>query len=148
MSAVAELNVFETTPKEIRLDNRAANSMDSQTLEAHTQLEQHAKWAQENYSGWSSTTLMGRFEEQGDAIFSRTDGAPLSIPPDIALTDKALCKLGEVDLRVIKTYYNYWEPVEVIWRRARMKSKHEFQKVLRRARFRFRLHRASLEVAA
>jgi hypothetical protein len=133
--------------KEIRLDNRAANSMDSKTLESHTQLERHAQWAKENFNGWSSKTLLGRFEEEGNAIFSRSTRPPISIPPDIALTDKALTQLGEIDTKVLRAYYDYWEATEVLARRVRMR-KPEFLNVLRRARWRFGLHRDSLPAEA
>lgn len=154
MNAVAGLGVerisndYQLSNVEKRLDNRAANSMDAKTLDSHKHLERHAKWAKENFSGWSSTTLMGRYEEQGDAIFSRTEGKVIEWPADIALSEKALSKLGEIDRKVLRAYYDFWEPVDVLWRRARMRSKAQFQSVLRRARWRFGVYRDSSALEA
>jgi hypothetical protein len=53
----------------------------------------------------------------------------------VAAIDAAICKLGDIDRGVVRTYYLHWEPVSTMARRHHMRVL-QFQRVLRRARWR------------
>ncbi len=133
-------------PQENRLDNRAANGMEGRMLEVHKRLERHAKWCRESTTGWPASTLLGRLIKEGEGIHSR--GKPsLAIPADVAITDAALAKLGAIDRKVIRIYYDHYESADVLAKMARMR-KREFQNVLRRSRWRLSLHIEQVEASA
>jgi hypothetical protein len=135
---VEAYGLTQIAEKEIGLDNRAANGMEGRMLEIHKRLERHAKWCREGKSGWPASTLLGRLIEEGEGIHSR--GKPSNnIPPDVAVTDAALAKLGAIDRKVIRIYYDHYESADILAKMARMR-KREFQNVLRRARWRLSLH--------
>jgi hypothetical protein len=57
------------------------------------------------------------------------------MPDHVAVVDAAVSKLGDIDRRVVKSYYLKWEPVTVMARHHHMRVL-QFQRVLRRARWR------------
>lgn len=122
------------------MDSRARNSMDEPMRIVHARLEQWAKWSKEN-PGTLPTTPLGRFGDEGDAIFCRATGspAPVVIPLVIEQTDLAVARLGDIDHKVIKVYYYHWEPVSVLCKRVRMQES-KFKAAVRRARWHVSLH--------
>lgn len=119
------------------MDSRAKNAMDARTLFIHTRLEQWAKWSKENLGAWPVRTIIGRLIDEGPGSH-HVGRPPVSMPEPVAQTDAAVAKLGEIDQRVIKVYYQHWEPVSVLCRRARM-PENKFKTALRRARWRVSL---------
>lgn len=119
-------------------DARAFNRMDPETKAVHVRLERWGNWAKEgNQNGWPAQTILGRMMEQGPNGASQHGKPPISMPEDIAVTDAAVAKLGEVDKGVIRAYYIRWAPMEVIWKECRgIHSVANFKCVLKRARWR------------
>lgn len=113
-----------------------ANRMDTETKLVHERLEQWGKWAKESEArAWPESTMLGRMIEQGPRGASQQGRPPIEIPEPVAIVDAAVCRLGEVDRKVIQIYYLRWEPIEVMSRRCDMRVR-QFQNILRRARWR------------
>lgn len=57
------------------------------------------------------------------------------MPDAVALVDRAVASLGEIDRKVVKAYYLRWAPREVSAAACRMRVR-QFDAVLNRARWR------------
>ncbi len=115
---------------------RSMNNMDPDTKVVHLHLEEWGRWAKDaEIRAWPSTTPMGRAVEEGLHGAGQQTKPPISMPNHIAVIDVAVARLGQIDQKVIKRYYQHWEPVEVMARRVNMRVR-EFQNVLRRGRWR------------
>lgn len=101
----------------------------------HMRLEAWGKWAHENTGAWPPQTLLGRMIEQGPMGAAQAGKPPISMPAEIAATDAAVARLGMIDRRALTDYYTRWEPLEVLARRASMRTR-QLQRVLQRARWR------------
>src|SRR6185312_11737607 len=108
-------------------DARRLNHMDSQTKLVHARLEEWGKWTRESLRGWPPRTLLARLIEEGPGA-AQEGRPPVSLPPQVAVTDRAVAHLGAIDRRVIETYYLRWEPMEVMARRTGMRVR-QFQNV-------------------
>ena len=107
--------------------------MDSAMREVHARLEQWMKWANDNPGAWPRRTLLGRMIDK--EMISHAAAPPVIVPASIAITDQAVASLTDIDKRVIRTYYGYWEPLAVICKRLRM-GRRECSRALNRARLR------------
>lgn len=117
-------------------DPRYLNHMDPETKRVHVRLEEWGKWARDaEIRPWPRRTLLGRVMDQGPSGAGESGRPPISMPNAIALVDAAVSRLGDIDRRVVQTYYLRWEPPEVMARRVGMRLR-QFQSVLRRARWR------------
>jgi hypothetical protein len=113
-----------------------ANRMDPETKVVHGRLEEWGKWAKDTeIRAWPAVTYLGRWAEQGIDGAAQQGKPPIAMPDSVAVVDAAVCRLGDIDKAIIKTYYLKWEPIEVMARRHRMRVR-QFQNVLRRARWR------------
>jgi hypothetical protein len=120
----------------VERDSRCMNHMDADTKLVHARLEEWGRWAKEgDIRAWPAATYLARWIEQGIDGAAQQGKPPISMPPSVAIVDAAVCKLGDIDKAVIRTYYLRWEPVEVMARRHHMRVR-KFQNVLRRARWR------------
>jgi hypothetical protein len=130
MNAVAiDVEMMVRNPQSI-------NAMDDDTKAVHYRLEQWGKWSKDGeVRAWPSITPMGRMVEEGPHGAGQVGKPPISMPEPIAEVDAAVARLGQIDQRVIKQYYRYWEPTEVMARRLGMR-KRQFENVLRRSRWR------------
>lgn len=127
-AAVSE--VFET-----ERDKRTMNHMDPETKSVHLRLEVWGRWAHEEVRAWPRITLLGRVIEQGVSGAGQQGRPPVSMPDEIARTDAAVARLGEIDRKVIRAYYLREVSKEDAARQVRMRVR-QFQNVLRRARWR------------
>jgi hypothetical protein len=131
MAAVAEVVMGER-------DRRAMNHMDPDTKLVHARLEEWARWAKEigiaGYPKQSPTEKAALYGALGLPQEPLNKPEPL-MPDHVAVIDAAICKLGEIDRAVVKTYYLNWTAVEVMARKHKMRVL-QFQRVLRRARWR------------
>ena len=122
--------------KQFDRDRRTMNHMDDETKAVHLRLEAWGAWAKDHVlRAWPSTTPMGRIVDEGIHGAGQGSRPPISMPTHIEQVDVAVAKLGQIDSLVIKRYYLYWEPREVMARRANMRVK-KFDNVLKRARWR------------
>lgn len=126
--------VAEAIPSE--RDRRAMNHMDPETKLVHVRLEEWGRWAKDSeVHAWPRITLLGRCIDQGETGAAQSGRPPVAMPDRVAVIDAAVCKLGEIDKRVVQAYYIRWQPIEVMARRHSMRVL-QFQRVLRRARWR------------
>lgn len=117
-------------------DKRAMNHMDPETKMVHVRLEAWADWVRtELPREFPSITVLGRVIEQGALGAAQGTAAPINMPEAVAITEKAVLRLGQIDQKVIRAYYFNWAPVEMLARRVHMRRR-EFENVLRRARWR------------
>lgn len=128
-------------------DRRAMNKMDPETKVIHVRLEVWARWAKANpeLRAFPESTLLGKVVEFGIAGAAQ-GGAPVTMSDAVQITERAVNKLGEIDRKVIISYYMKWQPIESLARMCRMRTR-EFQNVLRRARFRVRCYVEAMEQA-
>jgi hypothetical protein len=125
---------------------KAMNHMDPDTKFVHARLEEWARWAKESeIRAWPSITLLGRVIEQGPTGSGQSGRPPTDMPEQVASIDRAVCKLGDIDRGVVRTYYLKWEPINVMARRNSMRVL-QFQRVLRRARWRIMGYLDAVEV--
>lgn len=128
----------EVVVSEMSRDKRRVNHMDPETRLVHARLESWGAWAKDSeVRAWPAVTLLGRIIEQG-AGAGQSGKPPINMPADIAATDAAVCRLGDIDKRAIKLYYVKWQPVENLARLMHMRTR-QYQNVLRRARWRIGL---------
>lgn len=123
----------ETVSRSETRSNRALSHMDAETKVVHARLEAWANFVREPLNGWPRRTQLGRLID-GEIVRS-LDRQPVSMPDEIAITDRAVAHLREIDRRVVETYYLTWAPVEIMARRLKMRSR-QFENVLKRARWR------------
>lgn len=119
----------------MEIDRRSLSHMSPDLRPVHSRLQIWAQWAKEPLPGsFPARTWLGRVIDEG------TDGArvhhqPGEMPEPIAKTDRAVSQLGHEDRKVIRAYYLYWQPRELLARHCRM-SLRKFDAVLNRARWR------------
>lgn len=117
----------------IERSGRAMSHMAPDIKAAHARLEAWGKWAHETLRPWPERTVLGKL---CDGELGRTENrAPVSMPDHIAVIDAAVSSLGAIDRQVIKAYYCYADPVELMARRCKMRVP-QFKNVLKRARWR------------
>lgn len=119
-------------------DRRSMNHMDPDTKAVHARLEEWAGWAKDiGIAGYPRQSLTEKAAMYGKlGIPQEPMHKPEPMMPDhVALIDAAVSRLGDIDRRVVKTYYLKWEPVSVMARHMSMRER-QFQTVLRRARWR------------
>lgn len=119
-------------------DPRSINHMDPDTKLVHTRLEEWARWARDpgvlGFPRQSPTEKAALYGKLG--IPQESNYKPeAEMPEQVARIDAAVAGLGDIDRRVVHTYYLRWEPVNVMARRHHMRVL-QFQRVLRRARWR------------
>lgn len=132
MAACAEIIVEE-------VDRRRVNHMDPETKLVHARLEAWGSWAKDaELRAWPAVSLLGRMVDQQTGA-AQSGKPPISMPDEIAATDAAVCRLCDIDKRAVHLYYVRWQPIEVLAKRMRMRSR-QFQNVLRRARWRLAIH--------
>ena len=119
---------------EISVDKRASNHMSGEMKLVHLRLEAWGKWARDRIAPWPERTVRGRLIDEGPGAGHAAPGVA-EIPEPIAETDRAVAHLGDIDRRIVRTYYVEWAPLEQLARRAKM-SPRQFQNVLNRARWR------------
>lgn len=124
-------------------DLRNRSHMTGETLMTHIRLEQWGKWAREPLHAWPPRTLLGRVMDEGPSASQSTNRA-VHMPAEVAVTDRAVAHLGEIDQKVIRVYYTEWQSVEVMARHCRMRDR-EFRRVLDRARWRIGGYIAGME---
>lgn len=119
-------------------DNRVINHMDPDTKWVHIRLEAWVPWAKgrgiAGYPRQSLTEKAALYGKLGIPQESVHRPEP-QIPDREARTDAAICRLGDIDRKVIRTYYLDWAPVEVMARKCGMRVP-QFRNVLKRARWR------------
>lgn len=137
MSAVAT-EVFLVTEQIVERDRRTMNHMDAETKIVHARLEEWSRWAKDvgiaGYPRQSLTEKAAQYGKLGIPQESNYKGEPM-MPDHVAVVDSAIARLGDIDRRVVRTFYLHWEPTEVMARRCSMR-KRQFESVLRRARWR------------
>lgn len=119
-------------------NSRVMNHMDPDTKLVHARLEEWARWAKDlgiaGYPKQSATEKAALYGKLG--LPQEPLHKPESMMPEhVAVIDAAICKLGDIDRGVVKTYYLNWTAVEVMARKHHMRVL-QFQRVLRRARWR------------
>lgn len=130
---------------EIQRDPRTMNHMDAETKVVHARLEAWGKWARDaGLRAWPAETLLARVMEQGPMGAGQQGRPPISMPDEIATIDAAVTRLGDIDRRVVQTYYLRWEPLEIMARRHSLRAR-QFQNVLRRARWRIAIRLSEVE---
>lgn len=131
----------EIEVREMIEDNRrrkSMNHMDPETKLVHARLEEWATWAKDlGIAGYPKQSLTEKAAKYGKlGIPQEPLHKPEPMMPDhVAVIDAAICRLGEIDRGVVRTYYLRWEPVNVMARRHSMRVL-QFQRVLHRARWR------------
>lgn len=117
-------------------DMRSMNAMDEDTKRIHLRLE---SWAaavgSDCINAWPKLTLLGRLIEQGPSGASQQGRPPVSMSHADSVVDAAVARLGDIDKRVIKSYYMHWESIEINAARLNMRVS-QFRQVLKRARWR------------
>jgi predicted DNA-binding transcriptional regulator AlpA len=117
-------------------DRRALSRMDAETKLIHHRLEAWADWARhDDPRPWPASTLMARTIEFGKYGVRSAGRPPTEMPDSVAHVDAAIAHLGEIDRRVVTTYYTRWAPQEVMARSINMR-RNKFDAALRRARWR------------
>lgn len=117
-------------------DMRGLNAMDEDTKRVHLRLEEWANAVgSDQLNGWPKVTMLGRLIEQGPMGASQQGKPPVSISDAVAIVDAAVARLGEVDRKVIRSYYLHCDSTEVNARRVNMRVM-QFNNVLKRARWR------------
>lgn len=120
-------------------DRRAMNHMTPEMKITHARLEEWGAWAKDHgLRPWPKTTPMGRMIEEGPHGAGQTTRPPIAMPTRIEEVDSAVAKLGEIDKKVIKQYYEHWQPEEVMAKECRMPLG-KFKSALKRARWRVQL---------
>jgi DNA-directed RNA polymerase specialized sigma24 family protein len=116
-------------------DKRALSHMAADIRAVHYRLVEWATWSKDEIpNDWPKQTLLGRYVEQGDAIFSRS-AKTHEMPIQVAETERAVLHLTGLDRKVIERYYRHWEPKEVRARKLGITVK-RFDSLLNRARWR------------
>ena len=101
----------------------------------HVRLEMWAKWARDKApNGWPERTILGRLIEEGPGA-SQCSAGVSDMPEGVAETDRAVGHLPTEDRGVIRQYYLFWAPREMMARKLRMPVT-KFDSVLNRARWR------------
>ena len=122
----------------IERDNRVMNHMDPDTKWVHARLEAWVPWAKDRgiqgYPRQSLTEKAALYGKLGIPQESSHKPEP-DMPQAIAYTDAAICRLGDIDRKVIRAYYLGWAPVEVMARQCGMRVP-QFRNVLKQARWR------------
>ena len=122
-------------PMSSRPDPRAENAMCADIRGVHSRLMEWAKWSRESApNDWPRSTLLGRFSEQGTAIFSHGHRSN-EMPLQVAEVERAVIHLTGKDRKAIERYYLHWEPKEVRARACGLTVR-AFETVLNRARWR------------
>lgn len=135
MEAVLKADMNDNS-KAYDRDRRSMNHMDADTKAVHLRLEEWGQWSKgHEVHAWPSTTPMGRMVEEGPHGAGQASKPPVEMSERIAQVDAAVAKLGDIDKRVVKHYYVFWEPREVMARKMKMNVK-KFENVLKRARWR------------
>lgn len=117
---------------------KSMNNMDPETKEIHLRLEEWARWAKDSgIAGYPRQSLTEKAATYGKlGIPQEPLHKPESMMPDhVAVIDAAISKLGDIERRVVQTYYLHWDTVENMARKHHMRVL-QFQRVLRRARWR------------
>jgi len=134
MAAVAEVVMGDLENQR----RKSMNHMDPETKEIHLRLEEWARWAKDSgIAGYPRQSLTEKAATYGKlGIPQEPLHKPEAMMPDrVAAIDAAICRLGDIDRGVVRTYYLNWQPVETMARRHHMRVL-QFQRVLRRARWR------------
>lgn len=142
MNALA-CDVFEIHVERPSL--RVINHMDPETKLVHCRLEEWGQWARDiGIRAWPQATLLARIMEEGPHGAFSSGRPPIHMAESVAHVDAAVCRLGEVDKRVIRKYYIEWAPTDAMARSLRMRVR-MFQNVLKRARWRVSGYLSALE---
>lgn len=131
------------------IDNRATSHMDSDTKVVHARLEEWAQWFLGRIQVGPITCNLGKVIDYGPTGAGH-QGVPApdpEVPNHVVVVERAVCKLGDIDSRVIRTYYGNrglleWEVAQRM--RPRMNLS-QFKNVLRRARWRVGGYLAAFE---
>lgn len=101
-------------------------------------LEEWARWAREGAAqmGWPRATLLARVMEQGFSGAAQPGPTP-EMPEEVLRVERAVLALKDIERKVVRKHYLYWQPVEVSARHCHMSAN----------RFRVLLHRARTQVA-
>lgn len=117
---------------------KSMNHMDPETKLVHARLEEWAKWAKDSgiagYPKQSLTEKAAQYGKLGIPQESNFRTEPM-MPDHVAMVDAAICRLADLDRRVVKIYYMRWEAVSVMAWHLRMRER-KFQHILQRARWR------------
>ena len=119
-------------------DRRSMNNMDPETKAVHSRLEEWARWARDSgIAGYPRQSLTEKAAQYGKlGIPQESNYRTEQLMPDhVAVIDAAICRLGDIDKRVVKTYYLRWDSLGSMARTMRMRER-QFQLVLQRARWR------------
>lgn len=117
---------------------KSMNHMDPETKVVHARLEEWARWAKDSgIAGYPRQSLTEKAAQYGKlGIPQESNFKHEAVMPDrVAAIDAAICRLGDLDRQVVKTYYLRWEAVSVMAWRLRMRER-KFQHILQRARWR------------
>jgi DNA-directed RNA polymerase specialized sigma24 family protein len=125
--------------------SRILSHMDPETKIVHCRLEAWGKWSRDcHIPAWPEATLLARVIEEGPHGAFSSGKPPIHMPDSVAHVDAAVCRLGEVDRRVIRKYYLEWAPTEALARAVRMNVR-QFKAVLHRARWRVAGYLSAIE---
>jgi hypothetical protein len=113
--------------------------MNEETRLIHLRLEAWASWVKNDLSalGFPDKTLLAKCMEYG-SDGAHQGGKQPTMPDEVAITDAAVAKLGQIDQRVLRSYYLRWACREDLARACNMRVR-QFDNVLKRARWRVSL---------
>lgn len=115
-------------------DARSMNHMDPQTKLTHLRLESWGRATRGHEGvGWPAATLLARMIEQGPMGASQQGRPPVDLCDRDAKTDAAVARLGVIDQKVARDYYQGWFTISMLARRHRMRER-QVQNILRRIR--------------
>jgi hypothetical protein len=119
------------------IDKRVMNNMDPDTKAVHLRLEAWGAWSRNSQPReYPAATVLARVIEQGPMGAAHSGQRLVDLmPQEVARTERAVLRLGQIDRKVVMAYYLDWAPVEMLAPRCRMR-KREFENVLKRARWR------------
>jgi hypothetical protein len=121
-------------------DGRAMSNMDQESKEVHLLLEAWGAWSRDAYPRpFPEVSVIGRMIKYGALGASQEGKPPIAMPDPIARVDAAVARLGDIDKKVVQSYYLHWDPPESCAKRCHMRLR-MFQNVLRRARWRIRIN--------
>lgn len=116
-------------------DPRAMNHMDKETRVIHARLDEWSSYVKRalNMLGYPAESY---YHKWAALKIAPNPGFDAEMPERPANVDRAVARLGEIDKSVIWRYYCQFRPT-LIWKGLRaIDSKSEFDKILRRARWR------------
>lgn len=122
---------------EMKRDGRITNAMTPDVQRVHFALVDWSKLALgPDGRAWPAATMLARVIEQGINGAGQVGPEKIEWPQAVKNTERAVNSLGQIDQRVIKTFYGSNNPKEVMARDAGHMRVKEFDNVLKRARWR------------